>query len=96
LTVSGTSANGCSCLFNQPEKSVVPDICPLCGSSEIVNFVPVDESIPVTRRAPSDICVCPSCGYEKDHEPSQRCKDEVCPVCGSQLMRKNNLLAKDI
>jgi uncharacterized protein len=88
--------NGCSCLFNQPEKSVIPDKCPLCGSGSIVNYVPVDESTPVTSRAPSDICVCPSCGYEKEHEPSRRCKEEVCPVCGSQLMRKNNLLAKDI
>ncbi len=88
--------NGCRCLFNHPEKSVIPDKCPLCGSSEIVNYVPVDESTPVTNRVPSDICVCPGCGYEKEHESSHRCKDEVCPVCGGRLMRKNNLLAKDI
>ncbi len=88
--------NGCNCLFNQPEKSVMPEKCPLCGSSEVVNYVPVDESTPVTHRAPSDICFCPACGYEKEHEPSQRCKDEICPVCNSRLMRKNNLLLKDI
>lgn len=88
--------NVCGCLFNQPEKSVTPEKCPLCGSGSIVNYVPVDDSTPVTRRAPSDICVCPGCGYEREHEPSRRCKDEECPVCGSHLMRKNNLLAKDI
>jgi rubrerythrin len=88
--------NGCNCLFNQPEKSTTPEKCPLCGGGNIVNYVPVDESTPVTQRAPSDICVCPGCGYEKEHEPSQRCKDEVCPVCSSRLMRKNNLLKKDI
>ena len=82
--------NGCNCLFNQPEKSVIPDRCPLCGSDSIVNYVPVDESTPVTNRASADICVCTACGYEKEHEPCQPCKEESCPVCGSQLMRKNN------
>lgn len=88
--------NGCNCLFNQPEKSVVPEKCPLCGSSKIVNYVPLDESTPVTNRTPSDVCVCAACGYEKEHEQCQPCKEEVCPVCGSRLMRKNNLLAKDM
>jgi len=88
--------NGCHCLFNQPEKGLIPEKCPLCGNSSIINYVPEDESTPVTQRTHSDICVCPSCGYEKQHEPSRRCKDEVCPVCGDRLMRKTNLLAKDI
>lgn len=88
--------NGCDCLFNKPEKSVTPEKCSLCGDSSIVSYVPDDDSTPVTRRAVPDICVCPACGYEKKHEPSQRCRDEKCPVCGSRLMRKNNLLVKDI
>lgn len=88
--------SGCNCLFNQPEKSVAPSECPLCGSDKIINYVPTDEAIPVTRHSNVDICVCPACGFEKQHEPSRPCKEEICPVCSSRLMRKNNLLAKDM
>ncbi len=88
--------NSCSCVFNQPEKNIVPEECPLCGHNGIVNYLPEDESAPVIGQSVSDICVCPSCGYEREHEASHPCKEEVCPLCSSRLMRKNNLLAKDI
>jgi len=88
--------NGCGCLFNQPEKSVTPEKCALCGDNSIVSYDPVDDPAPDARRSFSDICVCPSCGYEKRHEHSRRCRDERCLVCGSRLMRKNNLPATDI
>ncbi len=29
--------NGCNCLFNQPEKSIEPSECPLCGRSETIS-----------------------------------------------------------
>lgn len=28
--------NGCNCLFNQPDKGVTPEKCPLCGRSETI------------------------------------------------------------
>ncbi|MBE0668920.1 MAG: DUF134 domain-containing protein, partial [Bacteroidales bacterium] len=81
--------NGCNCLFNQPEKSIAPSGCPLCGSDRIVSYVPSDEVTPTTCHSNADICVCPACGFEKRHEAAQPCKEEICPVCGSRLMRKN-------
>ncbi|MDX9773710.1 MAG: DUF134 domain-containing protein [Bacteroidales bacterium] len=87
---------GCGCFFDQPDKNAVPEKCPLCGSSKLVISEQVYEEMHLTHRSPVDICVCPSCGYEKPHEPSLPCKEETCPVCGNMLMKKNNLLNKDL
>ncbi len=87
---------GCGCHFNQPDKNVSEVRCPLCGSDKIENSGPEEAEIKSIRQKPADICICPSCGYEKQHEPKHPCKEEACPVCGRHLMRKNNLLAKDI
>jgi predicted DNA-binding protein (UPF0251 family) len=86
----------CGCFFNQPDKNSALIKCPLCGSELIEDSEPVHEEVHSAHRHPDDICMCPECGYEKIHEPSHPCKEEVCPVCGSTLMRKNNVLAKDI
>lgn len=88
--------NNCGCSFNQPDKNTNEIKCPLCGSDKIENFEPGPAEGYITHPKPADVCMCPECGFEKEHEPSQPCKKEICPVCGSPLMRKNNLLLKDI
>ena len=87
---------GCGCHFNHPDKNITEVRCPLCGSDKIEDSDHEEEETKGTHRKPADICICPSCGYVKQHEPAHPCKEEVCPVCGRHLMRKNNLLAKDI
>jgi predicted DNA-binding protein (UPF0251 family) len=86
--------NGCSCMFNQPEKTSVPRRCPLCGSRSITGYVPVEEPAVSAALTHPALCVCPVCGFEKEHKPGFRCMDELCPVCNSGLIRKDNLTAK--
>lgn len=33
------------------------------------------------------ICRCPTCDYEKPHEPGVPCQTEMCPTCGKSLVR---------
>ncbi|HOO67558.1 MAG: DUF134 domain-containing protein [Bacteroidales bacterium] len=86
----------CNSYFNQPDKGSAVISCPLCRSKEIENCDAMNEDMAESHRQCSDICVCPECGYERPHEAAHPCKDQVCPVCNARLMRKNNLLAKDL
>ncbi len=36
----------------------------------------------------NDVCFCPACGFEEPHPFGCPCKDEVCPVCGENMVRK--------
>lgn len=36
---------------------------------------------------PGGYCVCPSCGYSKDHAVGSPCKNEKCPKCGNRLIK---------
>jgi len=36
---------------------------------------------------PGGICICPKCGYEKQHIRVQPCNQMKCPKCGSLLTR---------
>ncbi len=84
--------NSCGSVFNQPEKGLEPAECPLCGSSDIIHHEGEERTSRVVTRRYEGLCACPSCGYEKKHEPQLPCREEICPVCGNRLMRKNNLL----
>jgi predicted DNA-binding protein (UPF0251 family) len=33
-------------------------------------------------------CVCPKCGFRKPHTPGVPCRAEVCPNCGTPLIRE--------
>ena len=37
---------------------------------------------------PSGNCVCPKCGKTVPHVAGQRCIDQVCPDCGTKLIRE--------
>jgi len=32
-------------------------------------------------------CVCPKCGKKVPHMAGQRCVDQVCPACGTKMIR---------
>lgn len=36
---------------------------------------------------PSGNCVCPKCGKKVPHMAGQRCVDQVCPDCGTKMIR---------
>ncbi len=33
-------------------------------------------------------CVCPNCGYEKEHVRGVPCSSETCPKCGTRMIGK--------
>lgn len=37
---------------------------------------------------PNGFCVCPSCGHRQEHIAGKRCLDQVCPKCGTKMVRK--------
>ena len=82
------SCKACGCFFNNPDKQEEIKKCPLCRSSNFLNYEPNHEEPEETFTRCTDICICPSCGFEKPHLFGCPCKDEICPVCGKSLVRK--------
>jgi hypothetical protein len=39
---------------------------------------------------PEGYCLCPKCGFRKEHQPGVPCMDERCPHCGSTLVREGS------
>jgi hypothetical protein len=37
---------------------------------------------------PGGDCVCPSCGYRKEHVAGTPCYRQKCPQCGTQMIRE--------
>lgn len=37
---------------------------------------------------PGGNCICPKCGKKVPHIAGQRCFDQVCPDCGTQMIRE--------
>lgn len=77
------SCNSCRCNFNHPAKEQKITNCTLCGSTNVVQY---------PENTPPDLiensCICPTCGYEKLHTPGVPCRNEICPVCSGQMVRK--------
>lgn len=36
----------------------------------------------------ADVCVCPKCGYEEEHEKGKPCNEKKCPKCKISLKGK--------
>lgn len=41
----------------------------------------------------NDFCICPQCGYSSPHMPGNPCRNFLCPVCHTPLMRSGNDLS---
>lgn len=39
---------------------------------------------------PEGYCLCPKCGFRKEHQPGVPCIQEHCPNCGSALIRQGS------
>jgi predicted DNA-binding protein (UPF0251 family) len=85
------SCRSCGCYFNNPEKQDKIKECPLCRSSDFLNYEPGPEENDENLTRCRDTCVCASCGFEKPHRFGCPCKEEKCPVCGTSLSRKGTL-----
>ena len=80
------ACNSCECYFSHPHKHLPIEECPLCGSQDISDFDMPDEVAESVFY--EDLCACPHCQFEQDHQSGRPCKDEVCPQCGHFMKRK--------
>jgi predicted DNA-binding protein (UPF0251 family) len=77
------SCNSCGCWFNHPEKTDEVSHCTLCGSTVIEQYHQGPHA-----GSTDDLCVCPTCGFEKVHLHADPCKSELCPNCSCQMISK--------
>lgn len=82
------SCKDCSCYFNNPLKEQEVKECPLCGSTNFLNYQQTFQTAEESLTRCTDICSCPACGFETPHKFGCPCKDEICPQCGNHLIRK--------
>jgi predicted DNA-binding protein (UPF0251 family) len=75
----------CGCWFNHLAKEEEVTCCALCGSSQIEQYTGE-----VQQNAAEDGCICPCCGVQKSHTPGIPCKKDICPECGSPMIRKGS------
>lgn len=84
------SCSDCGCYFNQPEKTEVTTVCPLCNSRKISNCELIaDDELPGQNNCEC-ICVCPKCGYEHKQEMEAPCETKACPYCQITMIRVEN------
>jgi predicted DNA-binding protein (UPF0251 family) len=80
----------CSCYFNNPERETKIEDCPLCGKRHIRRFDYNNTLNNIPAGQCMDVCFCPNCGFEKEHQLGMPCSQEVCPKCNCLLKRKSN------
>jgi len=78
----------CGCYFNNPDKQEAIKECPLCKSNEFTDFEQNHSESEEFMSKCNDICICPACHFEKPHQPGCPCKDEICPKCNQNMVRK--------
>jgi len=80
----------CRCYFNNPEKEQAVQNCPLCGNQQVDKFDYKNTFEDVADKICYDICICPDCGFEQEHQYGQRCGKQFCPHCKSFMIRKGS------
>jgi uncharacterized protein len=81
--------NDCSCYFSNPTKDKPVVSCALCGSESIRNFEEGFDTNPYGNSKCCEVCVCPKCGYEQEHQIGLPCSRLICPQCNIHLIRKS-------
>jgi predicted DNA-binding protein (UPF0251 family) len=79
--------DSCGCYFNNPEKQKEVIVCPLCRSSHFRSYQPVKDNEKIKIPRCSDLCICPSCGFEMQQSSGYPFKEELCPKCGNSMIR---------
>lgn len=88
--------SSCGCYFNNPEKREEIKECPLCKSTNISNYDP-DHDLPEESMSRcNDLCICTNCGYEQPHLFGCPCKEEICPKCHHNMIRKGTLNIRNL
>jgi uncharacterized protein len=82
--------SSCSSYFNNPEREMEIESCPLCGSDNIEEHDPDPSGQLSGPDFRGDRCICPACGYEQDHRPGKPCSLEICPQCNTRMRRKGS------
>lgn len=77
----------CGCFFNNPNKELKVENCPLCGGNQICGYEQEKMDKFDTRGRCDDNCVCPACGYIKEHQRGLPCNKHLCPECGIPMKR---------
>ena len=80
----------CNCYFNNPEKEIEIEHCPLCGNNEIISFDFGDTLMDDNTRYSQDVCVCSVCGSEQIHQKGKPCNEQICSKCSGQMKRKGS------
>lgn len=80
----------CGCYFNNPEKEKPVTNCPLCGRQQVYKFDFENTYENVADNACYDMCICPDCGFEQEHQYGQPCSKQICPHCKSFMKRKGS------
>jgi predicted DNA-binding protein (UPF0251 family) len=82
------SCKACGCYFNNPDKQVEIKECPLCKSTNFSNYEPIQDEPEESLTRCNNIRICLSCGFEQPHRFGFPCKEEICPKCRSNMVRK--------
>lgn len=80
--------NTCKCYFNNPEKEIAIESCPLCGSANIKEYDYDNTNEGDAQKKCDDFCICPDCGYLIEHEFGHPCSEQICPKCNASMKRK--------
>jgi len=78
----------CHCFFNNPEREKKVPACPLCGSQ---HFTGVDYNNGYEneeQKACEDVCYCPECGFQQEHQRGNPCGRRYCPECNTLMKKK--------
>lgn len=78
--------NHCQCYFNNPERTVQVERCPLCGSSQVKGIGRETAAEDLVHY--EDVCICPQCGFQLEHTLGMPCSQEICPECGTRMRRR--------
>jgi len=85
------SCQTCGCYFNNPDKQKEIIECPLCKGTNFSNYEQGNDIPEESIARFNDICICPACGFEQSHHFGHACKDEICPECDKNMVRKKML-----
>ena len=79
--------SSCSSYFNNSDREIEIENCPLCGSDKIKGHEPDEEEKADSADYCNDQCECPTCGYQKEHRFGKPCSQEICPKCNTRMKR---------
>jgi len=79
----------CSCYFNNPQKDVEIENCPLCGHKYFMQIDLDHEHSTKDGEGTQDVCICVDCGFEQEHKYGKPCSNQICPECKGRMRRKS-------